>query len=266
MCSSRYARAALAVTVLALAACNRAEPPLTPEAARAKGDAMLKQMSQTLSAAQTFSYRTEQALDRVKGAGEKSIERFERNTMIHRPNQIAFTDKGQDHDGGGWYDGKQLTIISNKDKIWVRGPMPPTIDEALDFVSAEYAVQIPTADLLYSNPYEALITADTTGGWVNVEKAGGRSCEHLSYQQPVVDWQIWLAQDDRRLPYQFHITYKSQTGQPTMRIVFHDWNMSATLAETTFAPVVPEGYKRIKIMRHATVVDENAAKEEGGKK
>lgn len=265
MCSSRYPRAALVLAVLALA-CNRAEPPLTPEAARAKGDAMLKQMSQTLSAAQTFSFRTEQALDRVKGAGEKAIDRFERTTIVRRPNQIVFTDKGQDRDGTGWYDGKHITIVSNKNKIWVRGPMPATIDEALDFLWAEYAVQVPTADLFYSNPYEALITADTTGGWVNVEKVGERSCEHLSYQQPAVDWQIWLAQDDRRLPCQFHITYKSATGQPTMRLVFHDWNTSPTIAETTFAPVVPEGYQRIKIMRHATVVDENVAKAEGGKK
>ena len=30
--------------------------------------------------------------------------------------------------------------------------MPPSLDEALDFLSGEYAVQMPTADLLYSSP------------------------------------------------------------------------------------------------------------------
>jgi hypothetical protein len=119
-------------------------------------------------------------------------ESFSRRTVVRRPNRLTFTDKGDGHDTAAWYDGQRLTMVSNPDKVWVRGPMPPTLDEAMDFVSAEYAVQIPTADLLYSNPYEALMTADTTGGWVNVEKVGERTCDHLSYQQAVVDWQIWL--------------------------------------------------------------------------
>jgi hypothetical protein len=253
----------LALVALA-AGCNRAETPLTPEAARTKGDALLRQMSQTLAGSQTFSYRTEQALERVRTGGEKVTDRFERSTTIRRPNQVAFTDSGQDHNATGWYDGKHLTIVSNKEKVWVRGPVPGTLDEALDFISAEYAVQLPTADLLYSNPYDALMTSDTTGGWVNVEKVGERSCDHLSYQQSVVDWQIWLTQDDRKLPCQFQITYKAEPGQPVMRIVFHDWNAAPTISDATFTPTVPDGYRRIKLMRHGTVVDEAAEKKEGG--
>jgi hypothetical protein len=264
MCLTRYTRAGIGLAVLVLAAgCTRTET-LTPEAARAKGDELLKQMSHTLATTQVFAYQSEQAIERIRGGGERVTDRFSRNTTVHRPNRLAFTEKGQDHDGLIWYDGKQLTIVSNRDKVWVRGPMPGTLDEAMDYVSAEYAVQIPTADLLYSNPYEALMTADTTGGWVNVEKVGERSCDHLSYQQPVVDWEIWLMQDDRRLPCQLLITYKSEPGKPTARIVFHDWNPAPTVSEATFTPVVPETYRRIKIMRHATVEDKSVAKEPGG--
>jgi hypothetical protein len=267
MCLRRFTRAGLGLVVLALAAgCSRAEPPLTPEAARSKGDAMLKQMSQTLANTQTFSYNTEQEVDRVKRNGEKVTEHFKRSTTIRRPNQVTFTDAGQDHNAAGWYDGKYLTVVSNKEKVWVRGPMPGTLDEALDFMSAEYAMQLPTADLLYSNPYEALITPDTTGGWVNVEKVGERTCDHLSYQQPNADWQLWLTQDDRKLPCQLQITYKTEPGQPAARIVFSDWNTTPAISDETFKPVVPEGYNRIKIMRHATVEDTTVAKEEGGKK
>ena len=264
MCWKRYTRAGLGLALLALAlGCSRPQT-LTPEAARAKGDELLRQMSQTLAATQAFSYRAEQAVERIRGSGERVTERFSRNTVVRRPNQLAFTDQGQDHDGAAWYDGRQLTIISNRDKVWVRGPMPGTLDEAMDFVSAEYAVQIPTADVLYSNPYEALVTSDTTGGWVNVEQVGDRSCDHLSYQQPVVDWQIWVTQDDRKLPCQLQITYKSEPGHPVTRVVFHDWNAAPTITEATFTPTVPEGYRRIKFMRYATVEDKTVAKEQGG--
>jgi hypothetical protein len=264
MSLTRYTRAGLGLAIVAFASgCSRPET-LTPEAARAKGDQLLRQMSQTLAATQAFSYRTEQALERIRGGGERVTERFSRTTLVRRPNQLAFTDQGQDHDGAGWYDGKQLTIVSNRDKVWVRGPMPGTLDEALDFISAEYAVQLPTADLLYSNPYDAVMTPDTVGGWIKLDTVNGRSCDHLSYQQPVVDWQVWLMQDDRRLPCQLQITYKSEPGQPVARITFHDWNAAPAVSEATFKPTVPEGYRRIKIMRHATVEDTTVAKEQGG--
>jgi hypothetical protein len=259
----RFTRACLALAVIGLAAgCSRQPEPLTPEAARAKGDALLKQMSQTLANTQAFSYKTDQAIERVRGS-EKVTDRFTRTTTIKRPNQLTLVETGG-HDGAAWYDGKQLTMVSNKDKVWVRGPMPGTLDEALDYVSAEYAVQIPTADLVYSSPYDALMTPDTTGGWVNVEKVGEQSCDHLAYKQAAVDWEIWLSQDDRKLPRQFLITYKNEPGAPTARIAFSEWNPSPAITDATFTPTVPEGYKRIKIMRHATVVDENAGKEQGG--
>jgi len=266
MCLRRLTRACLGLAVLVVASgCARTET-LTPEAARAKGDAMLKQMSQTLAGTQVFSFKADQEVERVRRNGAKETARFSRIVTVRRPNQLTFTDQSGDRQSAAWYDGSQVTIVSNRDKIWVRGPMPATLDEAMDYIAAEYDIAIPTADLLYSNPYEALITADTTGGWVNVENIGGRTCEHLSYQQAVVDWQIWLTQDDRRSPCQLQITYKNDPGQPVTRIAFSDWNPQPTISDETFKPQVPEGYQRIKIMRHATVEDKTVAKEEGGKR
>jgi hypothetical protein len=261
----RPTREWLCLAILSVAGgCARTET-LTPEAARAKGDELLRQMSQTVASTQAFSYRVEQEVQHVRAGGERTTERFSRRTIVQRPNRLALTDSGQDHDGAAWYDGKQLTVVMNRDKVWVRGPMPGTLDEAMDYVSAEYAVQIPTADLLYSNPYEALMTPDTTGGWVNVEQVDERSCDHLSYQQAVVDWEIWLTQD-RHLPCQLQITYKTQPGQPVTRVVFHDWNQAPSVSEATFTPDVPESYRRIKIMRYATVEDKTDTESKGDSK
>jgi hypothetical protein len=175
---------------------------------------------------------------------------------VRRPNALTFTSKGDERDSSAWYDGKFLTIVSHREKVWAKGPMPDTLDAAIDYLSAEYAIQMPTADLLYSSPYDALMTADTTGGWVDVQKVGDRSAEHLSYQQPVVDWEIWLTQDDRRLPIQFQITYKTEPGKPVVRVVYHNLNTSPQVSDETFTAKIPDGYQRIKIMRHASVVDE----------
>ena len=117
-------------------------------------------------------------------------------------------------------------------------------------------MRMPSADLLYTSPYDALMTKDTTGGWVDVQKIGDRSCDHLAYRQAVVDWELWLG-PRTRLPCQFKITYKNEPGQPSTTVTYSDFETSPQVSDDTFAAKVPDGYQRIKIMRHATVKDPN---------
>jgi hypothetical protein len=243
----------LATAIVVAAGCNRAPEVLTPEAASAKGDALLREMSKNLSAIQTFAYTADERREEVKGA-TKQEKRVSRQVVVRRPNAFMFTSTGSERDVEGWYDGKHLTIVSNRAKVWARGPMPPTLDEALDFLSAEYAIQMPTADLLYSSPYDALMTTDTTGGWVDVQKVGERTCDHLAYRAKQVDWEIWLG-EARRLPCQVKIVYKNDPGQPATTVTYGNFELSPAASDEKFAAKIPDGYQRIKIMRHATVND-----------
>ena len=233
-------------------ACNRPQQALSPEAASAKGDSLLREMSKNLSSLQTFAYTVDERRQ-DPGQGAKGEKRATRHVTVRRPNAVAFTGKGDRGESAGWYDGKQLTLVSHRDKVWARGPMPPTLDEALDFLSNEYDVQMPTADLLYSSPYDAFMTKDTTGGWVDTQKVGDRSCEHLAYRQAVVDWEIWLS-TDRALPCQLKVTYKQIPGAPSTLVTYRGIE-NPQVTDDTFVPKVPDGYQRIKILRHATVID-----------
>jgi len=246
------------VCLAALAAlaigCNRTEPPLTPEAASAKGDKLLREMSTNLSARQVFAYTSDERKEVVGPDGKKTERKSTRHVTIRRPNGVTLTGSGDRGDMAAWYDGKHLTVVASKDKVWARGPMPPTLDEALDFLAAEYDIQVPSADLLYSNPYEALMTKDTTGGWVDVQKIGNVDCDHLSYHQELVDWELWLGPN--RGPRQFKITYKKDPGQPSTIVTYHDLE-TPQVTDEAFVAKIPDGYQRIKIMRHATVNDPN---------
>jgi hypothetical protein len=244
----------IALVVLAVAACGRTQQALSPEAASAKGDALLKEMSKTVSSLQTFAYTVDERRQNPGRTGAKGERSITRHVTVRRPNKVAFTGKGDAGDTAGWYDGKQLTLVSHRDKVWARGPMPPTLDEALDFLSAEYDVQMATADLLYSSPYDAFMTKDTVGGWVDTQKIGDRSCEHLAYRQPVVDWEIWIS-SDRKLPCQLKVTYKQIPGAPSTLVTYRGGVETNQLTDDMFVPKVPDGYQRIKILRHATMID-----------
>jgi hypothetical protein len=243
----------LGVFVTTGVACSRTQQTLTPEEARAKGDAMLKEMSNNLSAMQTFAYTADERRQNPGASGANAERKATRQVIVRRPNNLAFTGIGDNGETAGWYDGKHITLVSHRDKVWARGPMPPTLDEALDYLSAEYDVQMPTADLLYSSPYDAFMTKDTAGGWVDTQKIGDRTCEHLAYRQPVVDWEIWLTMD-RALPCQLKVTYKESPGQPSTIVTYHGMQ-TPQITDGTFTPKVPDGYLRIKILRHATVID-----------
>jgi hypothetical protein len=234
--------------------CNRT---LTPEQARARGDELLREMSKTVSSVQSFSYTATEDGAIADAAGKRKEQKVARDVIIRRPNGFKAHAKGDERDVEVWYDGKHVTLVGHRQKFWVRGPMPGTLDEALDYLSAEYAIQLPTADLVYSNPYDALMTADTTGGWVDRQQIGSRTCEHVAYKQPVVDWDLWT-NEETKLPCQMQITYKTEPGQPKTTVTYTNWNSSPQLAADTFTPKVPEGYERLKMMRHATVVDETA--------
>jgi len=239
--------------VVVAAGCTRAPEKLTPEAARDKGDKLLREMSTNLGGLQTFAYTADEVREDTKGASrvEKHVTR---RVVMRRPSALAFTSAGEARDGAAWYDGKHVTLVSNTDKVWARGPMPPTLDEALDFISAEYAIQMPTADLLYSSPYDAVMTPDTTGGWVDVQTIGSLRCDHLAYKQPVVDWEIWL-DEKRRLPCRARIIYKNEPGQPAVTVTYSGLDLSPAVTDDTFTAKIPDGYRRIKVMRHATVND-----------
>jgi hypothetical protein len=261
MAFPRRVMPALGVAVLlTIGACSRSPQPLTPEEAHAKGDALLKEMSANVAGLKTFSYTVDEVTEGGK-EGAKAVKRATRKVTIRRPDALVYTVTGDDIDSAGYYDGKSITILANRMKKWARGPMPPTLDEAIDYMAAEYAMELPGGDLLYSSPYEALMTTETKGGWVDVQQIDTRTCDHLSYHVNDLDWEIWLNQDGR-LPCQAKITYKGDPGQPVTTVTYRDLERSPQVTDATFTASVPADYERIKIIRHATVEDPTVADDE----
>lgn len=227
-------------------ACRGSEPR-TVEEKKARGDQILREMSNTLAGLKTFSFTADEVSDKVGPGSQKTQARVVRHVVVRRPDGIATRMEG-DQGLNAWYDGKKLTLVSDAKKLWARGPAPSTLDETIDYAAAVYDLKLPWGDLLYSSPYEAFMTSDTTGGWVAVETIDGVECDHLSYQQPVVDWQVWVTRGEHR-PKQLQITYKQDPGEPVTRVTFRDLNPSASVDEGTFAAKVPDGYTRIPLAR-----------------
>lgn len=241
----------------ALSLASRDSQAGTAEESQAKGDKILREMSDAVAGMKTFGFT---AVTDDVGDGSANSRHVVQHVVVRRPDGFRRLVEGN-QGMNVWYDGKELTLVSDTKKIWARGAAPPTIDQAMDYVAAVYDLKLIWGDLLYSSPYEALTSTDTAGGWVGVEKIGGTECDHLSYTQPVVDWQIWITRGERR-PKQLQITYKEDPGKPVSRVVFKDLDVSASVDEGTFAPKAPEGYTQLPLARRDS--DLAPEKAEGG--
>ena len=231
--------------------------PTTAEEKKAEGDRLLREMSKTVAGMKTMSFTAEVVSDKVDSGGQKAQRHVVQHVVVRRPN--AFTIRTEEDQGmNAWYDGKELTLVSDAEKVWARGPVPPTLDKAMDYVADTYDLKLAWGDLLYSSPYEALTHTDTAGGWVGEETIEGTECDHLSYQEPVVDWQIWVTRAGHR-PKQLQITYKLDPGQPVTLVTFRDLELSPSIDKSTFMAKVPKGYAKIPLVRHS---DETEAPDE----
>lgn len=210
-------------------------PAIEPQAGQA-----LKQMSDLLGAARSFTFHAEIDFDEVHGRGQKLQFAAAMDTNVRRPDGLA-VHYGSDLGAKQlWYDGKVVTILDPVHDTWAREKAPATIDAALDQLEQQRQFSVPLGDFAHANPYAAL-TANVRGGfYVGLHDVGGVDCHHLAFQQDDVDWQIWIDAGEKPLPRKIVITYKNLPGAPQYAAVLSKWTFPAELPGTTFEATLPK--------------------------
>jgi hypothetical protein len=77
---------------------------------------------------------------------------------------------------------------------------------------------------------------------------GGVKCDHLLFSRPGVDFQVWVSDSGKPLPYKYVVT---DTGTPALlgfTTVMSEWNVAPAAADDLFTFVPPQGAKRIMFM------------------
>jgi hypothetical protein len=220
----------------------------------AKAQAIVKQMSDKLSAAKSFSFSTKEITDKIRRSGKKEKRNVTREAIVTRPNKFWERYAGET-DWQIWYDGKFITAVSDSNKAFIQRAMPPTIDESMDVLSERLGMDLPISDFIYSSPYDSFMSAKANGGYVGTQQIEGVTCSHLSYKGEAADWKVWI-NEETSLPCKFEITYKENPGVPFYSIIFTNWNFSPEIKPDTFTYKIPEGYERLPIMERVRLSDE----------
>jgi len=255
----------LAALALAVTACRSADsssaaaaepPPPLIESELAPGsrlvdpraDELVHQMSDRLARSAAFALEAEEVYDEVPEQSPRQQLTNLRHVALRRPDRLVGDAAGDALNRSFWYDGKTFSALDKEQYVWAGGAVPPTVDQALDWVFEQTGTVVPLADFLYADSYTRLMADVQRGVYLGIHEAAGVPCHHLSFEQATIDWQIWIDAGPEPLPRKLVITYKTEDEVPQYAVTIRKWNLQAQLPDALFAFSPPEGARRIDVV------------------
>jgi hypothetical protein len=257
MCVCLVATGCRSTTSDAVAPLDAPPPLIEPEIGPAAGlvdpraEALMRQMSEYLARAGAFALEAEEQYDEVPEHSPRQQLTNLRHVAMRRPDRLVGDASGDAVNRSFWYDGRTFAAHDKEQHVWAQGAVPPTADEALDWVFNQTGTVVPLADFLYANPYERMMPGVQRGVYLGVHEAAGVPCHHLSFEQATIDWQIWIDAGKEPLPRKLVIAYKTEDEVPQYTVTIRKWNLDARLPDALFAFTPPEGATRVEVTAFA---------------
>jgi hypothetical protein len=241
------------VLLLAAGAAAQEPPPIEPELALesrlvdARADELVRLMSGRLARATAFSLEAEEVYDEVPEQSPRRQLTARRRVSARRPDHFAGDVSGDALNRAFWYDGKTFSALEKEQNVWTSGSVPPTIDEALDWIFDKTGTVIPLADFVYADPYSRLMGSVERGVYLGIHEAAGVPCYHLSFEQATIDWQLWIDAGEEPLPRKLVIAYKTEDEVPQYEVTIRKWDFETKVPDELFRFEPPEGARRVEI-------------------
>ena len=220
------------------------EPAVEPAATK-----ILQRMTDYLGGLDQFTLHTENMLEEVLETGQKIQYDFSTCVAIQRPDKLRAKRTGDLVNQLLIYDGKTLTMLDAGKDYYAVIDAPDNIDDTLHFARDVLDIVPPSGDLVYTNAFELLTGPVTSGMVVGKSVIGGVRCDHLAFSGPVVDWQVWIADGEKPLPYKYVITTKDDPAQPQYIVMMSDWDIAPDLEKASFKFTAPDDAKKVDFLR-----------------
>ena len=218
-------------------------PAVDPKAAE-----VLRNMGNYLESLQQFKVRSVRTLEIILPDNQRIHADRTMDISIQRPDHMRIDLKSAKRDLEIYYDGKNLTLFSPKNKFYAVVAAKPTISETLQFVSGKYGIDFPVMDLLQKSRQDLLLSGVQRGDYVGTDMIDGVKCHHLAFRQRNIDWQIWIEEGEKPLPKRIIINDKTQKGEPQSITTFSDWEVSPTFEAGLFNFTAPDDAKQIGVI------------------
>lgn len=226
----------------------RASADATTQRVDPRADEWLRKMSTNLSRTKTFQFDANHITEIVTKDKQNLQILAESSVSVQRPNKLRSDRSGPLADATFYYDGNNVTVYGKRANLYATAKAPGSLDETIDFTRDRLSLDAAAADLLYSDPYAALMEDVVSGAYVDEEPIGDRLCHHLAYRGNATDWQIWIEDSPQALPCRFEITSKRVAGAPEYAVEISNWRTEPALPAETFVFTPPPESGKIDFM------------------
>jgi hypothetical protein len=205
-------------------------------------------MSNSLAVISSFGFDADHVTEVVLRSGEKLAITGTSRVRVQRPDKLRSDRRGEATDVSLFYDGQTIALAGYRNNLYATAPAPPTLDAAIDFAREQLGLEAPASDLLYSDPYRALMEDVVSATYVGTADIDGAPCYQLAFRGHDVDWQIWIEQGPRSLPRRYLIVSKSQPGAPEFSVTLRSWVVGPAFPDDTFVFRPQLGAERIDFL------------------
>ncbi|MBN4743863.1 DUF2092 domain-containing protein, partial [Pandoraea nosoerga] len=218
-----------------------------PEMQQGAVDA-LSAMSRYLRSLKRFRVEADTVTDAVLSTGQNVGFLHRTELSVQRPDKVRAVVTGQTRNRGLVYDGRTFTLYDQTQgkHFYSQASAPPTIDQLIRDIDEKYGIGLPLADLFYWGMDADDASQLRSALFIGLDRVGGEWCNHYAFQQPELDWELWIRTGSRPLPCRFVITDTTQPSRPRHAVNYR-WDANPTFAADTFTFRAPAGAQRIEM-------------------
>lgn len=198
-----------------------------------------------IARAKTVRVTGEGSYEQIDAQGIRMELSARRTITLQRPDRVRVETNGDNGSRVVVFDRGRLGILSPTEKLYGEATLPPTLDEAIDQLATKYGMVLPTADLLLSDPFEALTGDVQLAAHLGEHAALGKPCDHLAFQTENVDFQVWVEKAEPRVIRKLVIAFKDEPGVPQFRASFHQWEFGVQPDASAFTFQPPDDYTKV---------------------
>ena len=217
----------------------------TPSSIDPNALSLLKRMSDSLTKAKGFSYRSRVVMEVPSVTGQFVTLVPEGRVTMRRPDRLRATYAGDAPPLDLFYDGTSVSVFAPHASVYSTVKAPANLDEMLSGLRKNTGVRLPAVPLLKNDPYASLTRGLQSAVVVGETRVDGIPCDHLAFRSPGVNWEIWLETGSRALPRRLAVTFTDRPNFPRSIVEFSRWNLHPWLPDGLFRFHKPPNAKEI---------------------
>ena len=217
-----------------------------------RADELLKRMGDYLGHAEFFSVSAEVWQDIQLSSGQRIQAGRTMELQVHRPNRLRAEVHSTRRNRELVYDGSSITLLNRAQNFYGTVHTSGSLDEAMDVASDRFGIAMPLEDFIRSDPHKDLLRRATSTADIGPVTVMGVPCEHLTFSEENIDWQVWIENGVRPVPRKFVITYKDEPDSPQCTAIFSNWDFTTKLPDFVFHFEPPAGASKIQVKEMKT--------------